>query len=193
MLTDLAAVPPRLSADSYVVVATQGQYDEDALAAVLRSEAGYVGLVASAKRAESVFQYLRDSGLDSRDLERLRCPAGLSLGAVTPSEIALSIAAEILQVRRSRSSGRPRTTSEAVPQAATTSRDASEALDPVCGMAVAVATARHTSEHEGQTIYFCASGCRERFEQEPERYLASLAQHPARIVNVVRGEMAAVR
>ena len=180
LLTDLAAVPPRLSADSYVVVATQGQYDEDALAAVLRSGAAYVGLVASAKRAESVLQYLRDSGFDSRELERLRCPAGLSLGAVTPSEIALSIAAEILQERRSRPAGRRRAASEPVPQAATTSASAAEALDPVCGMTVAIATARYTSEREGQTIYFCAAGCRERFEQEPERYLPARAQHPAR-------------
>ena len=55
------------------------------------------------------------------------------------------------------------------------SGDASgEALDPVCGMTVDIATARHTTEHEGQMIYFCAPGCRQRFEQEPARYLAAL-------------------
>ena len=65
---------------------------------------------------------------------------------------------------------------ELVPQPATTSASVAEALDPVCGMTVAVATALHMSEHEGQTIYFCAAGCRERFEQEPERYLAARPQ-----------------
>ena len=177
VLTDLAAVPPRLSPDSYVAVATQGQYDEDALAAVLRSEAGHVGLVASAKRAESVLQYLHDSGFDSQDLERLRCPAGLSLGAVTPPEIALSIAAEILQVKRSRSAQHREAALEAAAADPSAAGSASEALDPVCGMAMAVATARHTSEHEGQTIYFCDAGCRERFVQEPQRYPAARAQN----------------
>ena len=175
VLADLEAATARLSADSYVVVATQGQYDEDALAAVLRSEAAYVGLVASVKRAEAVLDYLRGSGFGAPELERLYCPAGLSLGAVTPSEIALSIAAEILQVRRTQPARQPAAAPEPLLLTAVPSGDASGgALDPVCGMTVDIATARHTTEHEGQTIYFCAPGCRQRFEQEPARYLAAL-------------------
>ena len=181
LLTDLEAATARLSADSYVVVATQGQYDEDALAAVLRSEAAYVGLVASVKRAEAVLDYLRASGFGPSELERLYCPAGLSLGAVTPSEIALSIAAEILQTRRSQPARQPEPASQSTAEpllltAVPSTTDAAEpgsALDPVCGMTVDIATARHTSEHEGETVYFCAAGCRQRFEQEPARYLAA--------------------
>ena len=194
LLTDLEATAARLRADSYVVVATQGQYDEEALAAVLRSEAAYVGLVASTKRAEAVLHYLRESGFGLHELERLHCPAGLSLGAVTPPEIALSIAAEILQLRREQPVGQPQSTHEPLTltpisgdsgeRAESTvqpliltplpAAGGEQALDPICGMTVDVATARHTSEYEGQTVYFCAAGCRQRFEQEPERYAAAL-------------------
>ena len=190
LLTDLEATAARLRADSYVVVATQGQYDEEALAAVLRSEAAYVGLVASTKRAEAVLHYLRESGFGMNELERLHCPAGLSLGAVTPSEIALSIAAEILQVRREQPARQPEPAAASAPEpliltpipagseAAAPEPQAGaggeQGIDPICGMTVDVATARHTTEHEGRTVYFCAAGCRQRFEQEPERYAAAL-------------------
>jgi YHS domain-containing protein len=45
------------------------------------------------------------------------------------------------------------------------------AKDPVCGMDVDVATAKHTSEYKGQTYYFCAPGCKKAFDTEPETYL----------------------
>lgn len=161
--TDLKAAARRVGAGSYVVVATQGQYDEDALAAVLGSGAAYVGLVASPRRAASVLEYLRESGFGPDELECLRCPAGLELGAVTPAEIALSIAAELLKARRSA----PR------PGAGPGPEDGAAApLDPVCGMEVDPASARYVSEHEGRPVYFCAAGCRERFEREPGRYLS---------------------
>ena len=199
LLTDLEATAARLRADSYVVVATQGQYDEEALAAVLRSEAAYVGLVASTKRAEAVLHYLRESGFGMNELERLHCPAGLSLGAVTPPEIALSIAAEILQVRREQPARQTEATASSAPEpliltpvppagsgqppestpeplilTPIPAGDGEQGIDPICGMTVDVATARHTTEYEGQTVYFCAAGCRRRFEQDPERYAAAL-------------------
>jgi YHS domain-containing protein len=45
-----------------------------------------------------------------------------------------------------------------------------EALDPVCGMIVEVATARYITNHNGQTYYFCAKSCQHTFEAEPEKY-----------------------
>ncbi len=169
LLTSLDEVPARLQASSYVVVATQGQYDEDALAAVIRSDVAYIGLIASKRRAEAIFEYLRDQGVESAQLERVRCPAGLDLGGVTPPEIALSIVAEMLEIRR-------RGTATAVVQAqssTSTSTKALEALDPVCGMTVEIASARYTSEHGGQHYYFCSVRCQESFQLEPPRYLAA--------------------
>ena len=176
LLTELDQVPQRISSDSYVVVATQGHYDEDALAAVLRSQAAYVGLVASKRRAEAVFAFLREQGIDAQAIERVRCPAGLSLGGVTPSEIALSIAAEMLQVRRQRLAA-PAAGREAQPSASAAAEPL-EARDPVCGMTVEIATARHSSEHGGQHFYFCNPRCLDSFRREPERYLASPAPKP---------------
>src|SRR6266849_1605393 len=95
---DLIAI--KVNEHIYILVATHGQYDEDALEQALRSPACYVGMVGSRKRAEACRAYLRSSGLTAAQIARLRIPAGLDLGAVTPDEIAASILAELVQVRR---------------------------------------------------------------------------------------------
>lgn len=97
---DLAGLDP--GASPYVVVASQGGWDEEALEAALRREASYVGLVASPTRAAAVRSYLRDQGVPEDRLAALRAPAGLDLGAETAEEVALSILAELVQVRRGR-------------------------------------------------------------------------------------------
>ena len=171
LVPDLEEAAGRAGAGSYVVVATQGQYDEEALSAALRSGAAYVGLVASPRRAAAVRGYLRESGFDAPALERLRCPAGLDLGAVTPGEIALSIAAELLQLRRGGRAEEPAAAADRAPAAAAPPPGAAAPVDPVCGMRVESRPARHVSEHDGLTVYFCAASCRERFEREPGRYL----------------------
>ena len=85
---DLASVAltPRTS----IVVATHGRFDEDALEQALRSEADYVSLVASPTRARVVIESLRAREIPDDRLRRLKAPAGLDLGAVTPEEIAVS-------------------------------------------------------------------------------------------------------
>ena len=95
---DLASVA--MTARTAVVVATHGRFDEDALAEALRSEADYVSLVASPTRARVVAESLRARGIPEDRLRRLKAPAGLDLGAVTPEEIAVSILAEIVAHRR---------------------------------------------------------------------------------------------
>lgn len=162
------AVRDRVSPSSYVVVATQGAYDEEALEAFIDTSAGYIGLVASEKRAASIFQYLRDKGVQPELQQRVTCPAGLRLGAVTPPEIAFSIMGEILQLTR-------RNAGQAViaPQPAAAAVEAvpdTEMVDPVCGMSVQAAEARYTSEYAGQTFAFCCASCQERFDREPERF-----------------------
>ena len=102
---ELAATP-----NSFIVVASHGNYDEDALEWALRTDAAYVALVASPKRAVSVRAYLAESGLSAAQLGRLKAPAGLDLGAVTPEEIALSVLAEVVQVRRRGTTGAAPTT-----------------------------------------------------------------------------------
>ena len=166
LYADLQAVRTRVGPRSYVVVATQGGYDEEALEAVVDTPACYIGLVASGRRAATIFQYLRDKGIQPELIQRVKCPAGLQLGAVTPPEIAFSIMGEILQLRRSnRAIDAARTAApatEVIPDTAV--------VDPVCGMTVQVAGARYTSAYDGKTFLFCGVGCKERFDREPERY-----------------------
>ena len=97
---DYAAVAP--AARDFAVVATQHRGDHESLGRLLSSEVGHIALIASRKRAGLVLAYLRKVGLDRQALDRIQAPAGLALGARTPEEIALSVIAEIVLVRRSR-------------------------------------------------------------------------------------------
>ena len=159
VVDDLAAVPvtPRTA----IVVATHGRFDEDALERALLSDAEYVSLVASPTRTRVILESLRARAIPDARLGRLKAPAGLDLGAVTPEEIAVSILAEIV-ARRRRPPGTP---PASVPVAAPT-----EARDPVCGMTVTIATAHHRSEGPGGAVYFCCASCMSRYDREPERY-----------------------
>jgi xanthine dehydrogenase accessory factor len=161
--TDLGALAPGAGSRTFAVVATMGERDEEALAAALAGMPAYLGVVASAKRFAQIRDTLLARGAHEDSLERVKSPAGLDIGAQTPEEIAVSILAEIVQVRR-RLAAEP-AESPGLPVAA-----ASEQVDPVCGMKVTVAGARHTAESAGRTWYFCCGGCRERFLTAPERF-----------------------
>ncbi len=159
---DFAQLPR--SPETYVVVASHGNYDEDALEWALTTDAAYVALVASPKRGQAVRQYLAESGVPADRLSRLKCPAGLDLGANSPEEIALSVLAEIVQWRH-------RPPAQAAPAQAAGPATPTQAIDPVCGMTVEIATARYTYAYAGQTYYFCAPGCKRSFSKKPEKYL----------------------
>jgi xanthine dehydrogenase accessory factor len=137
------------STTTAVVVATMGAGDEDALAAAASSGAEYVGLVASRKKARFLFEFLRASGVSAEALARVKAPAGLDLGGMTPGEIALSILAEIVQRA---ASGERRA---AAPQVET-----SLPIDPICGMTVDPTTAKYTLVQGDRTIYFCCPHCK---------------------------------
>jgi xanthine dehydrogenase accessory factor len=170
-----------ITRNTHVVVASHGNYDEDMLVAALQSEAPYVALIASKKRAGAILQYLNESNLTQEQIARLKYPAGLDFGAVTPEEIALSILAEIIQRRRNSPATGGLDTSENNARPPAVSRlklpvarpPATEAIDPVCGMTVEIATAHFTSEYNGKTYYFCAAGCKRSFDKEPQKYVQS--------------------
>lgn len=154
---------------TFVVVATHGYGDEEALADALRSDAPYVGLIASRTRAASVCATLRSMGIAEEQLARLHAPAGLDIRARRGDEIALSIMAEIVQARRGLEQiAWAQHVGELAPDVAAAP---ATAIDPVCGMTVEIATARATHEHEGTMYYFCCPGCRGRFARHPERFL----------------------
>jgi molybdenum cofactor cytidylyltransferase len=94
---DLRALSSPLDRASYVVIATMEAYGGEALAVAVRSDAAYIGLVANRRRATALLADLAKEGFSTRELERVRTPAGLDIRAETPEEIALSVAAEIVQ------------------------------------------------------------------------------------------------
>jgi xanthine dehydrogenase accessory factor len=94
------ALPVVADAPRFVVVSTQGRGDEAALKAALSIDAHYVTFVGSRRKIESIRTSLTEKGMPDERFARLKGPAGLDLGAITPDEIALSILAEILALRR---------------------------------------------------------------------------------------------
>jgi xanthine dehydrogenase accessory factor len=98
------ALPVDDAAARYVVVSTQGRGDDAALLAALAVDVDYVAFVGSRKKAEALKAELTKRGVAAERLKKLKAPAGLDLGAITPDEIAISILAEIVAVRRGKDS-----------------------------------------------------------------------------------------
>jgi xanthine dehydrogenase accessory factor len=135
-------------------VATMGHGDEDALASALKAGVGYVGLVASGRRAAVVLDALRERGVAEEELARVRSPAGRDLGPSTQEEIAVAVLAELVDWRHGLAGRGPAVEAPAP----------AEAVDPVCGMTVAVAGAP-TAVRDGVRWYFCSVGCRDHFQR----------------------------
>jgi xanthine dehydrogenase accessory factor len=100
---DTDAAPQR-----FVVVATQGKGDEAALRAALAGGADYVAFVGSRRKFATLSDRLARDGIDPEALKRVRAPAGLDINAITPDEIALSILAQIIALRRAGDRGADR-------------------------------------------------------------------------------------
>jgi xanthine dehydrogenase accessory factor len=112
----LAAAP--IHADNYLVVVTRNVLvDRELMPVLLATDAAYIGVIGSRRRWEETRRLLREDGLPESALRRVRSPIGLELKAETPAEIALSIMAEILMVRRG-GGGEPMATTRAEPAAA---------------------------------------------------------------------------
>jgi len=146
----------------YAVVASMGVNDEDAVAAALAMRPAYVGVVASRTRFAVLRETLLGRGVAAQALDAIRNPAGLDIGGRLPEELALSILAEIVQVRRAVQRGA---------DVAPIVEPVAEEIDPVCSMRVGVATARHTGEWNGRTWYFCNARCKDTFLAAPHRYV----------------------
>jgi xanthine dehydrogenase accessory factor len=160
---------------SMVVVATQGHGDEEVLECAAAARPAYLGLVGSRRRGATVLGYLADRGVPQDQLDRVRVPAGLDLGSTTHQEIAVAILAELVQLRASGALTGARTGtrdwgSAAAAASAASSASAGIAQDPVCGMAVTLASSRPV-RYEGTDYYFCCAGCRQAFEQDPDAYV----------------------
>jgi xanthine dehydrogenase accessory factor len=90
-----------IDANTYIVIVTRGhRHDEQALAAVIDSRARYIGMIGSRRKIALIYDDLRRQGKTQEQLDRVHAPIGLDIKAVTPEEIAVSIAAELISIRR---------------------------------------------------------------------------------------------
>lgn len=99
-LVDGFAIELETRGERYLVVSTQGRGDEAALKAAVVVRADYIGFVGSHRKMAALKQQLAEAGVEPTALDRVKGPAGLDLGAITPEEIALSVLAEIISIRR---------------------------------------------------------------------------------------------
>lgn len=156
-LSQIKITPP-----TFIVVSTQGEDDEEALEKAVTANAQYTAFVASRVKSEKVFEYLRERGIAGERLSKVRVPAGLDIHAASPEEIAVSILAEIIQVKGTRTVAP--TANMTLPLLT------QEGRDPVCGMMVQVAGAKYKSDFRGTSFYFCCPRCKQTFDQQPEKY-----------------------
>ena len=100
---DIPIKDREFGSDSYIVIVTRGHaHDELVLRAALRTSAAYVGMIGSRRKREAIYMHLLADGYSQSDIDRVHSPIGMSIGAETPEEIAISIAAEMIKVRAER-------------------------------------------------------------------------------------------
>ncbi|HEX4386094.1 MAG TPA: XdhC family protein [Myxococcales bacterium] len=146
----------------FAVVATMGENDEESLAVALEAKASYVAVVASRKRFSELRESMVARGIAVELLDQIHNPAGLDIGARVPEEVALSILAQIVQLRQS-------VKQPVQPPVLVVQTE----LDPVCGMTVEVANARHRGQYQGRDYFFCNARCKEKFLAFPDKFLAA--------------------
>jgi xanthine dehydrogenase accessory factor len=153
--------PEVIDGATAVVVASHGNHEEAVLAAALRAGVPYVALVASRRRGGAVRAELE---VDEQLRAQLHTPAGLDIGARTPEEIAVSILAELVaRVHADPVPGRAEAEAEAQ---VTVGSEVAVAIDPACGMRVAITDATPRLSLPGGPAYFCSEGCRDGYARE---------------------------
>lgn len=160
-------------ARTFLVVATQGDRDEQALEAALSVTSRYTGFVGSRKKWSELRVSLQQKGFSEQQLDAVHAPVGLDINGKTPEEVAISILAEMIQhyrtvdvsqmaFARAQTVQAPGAVADARPQMIT---------NPVCGMPISLRMAKYILEYEGEPIYFCCDGCKVSFEKDPDLYM----------------------
>ena len=167
--------PEPAADDLALIVAAHGRDELHALRCALEVGVPYVGLVASDRRGAGVLEELRRDGVGEALLERIDVPAGIPIGSHIAGEIAVSILAKVVSVRRGTEpkEGQTPVTKSAQPKEGQTpvtdsAQTAPLAVDPICGMTVAAVESTPSLERDGKTVYFCSEGCKAKFLAEGE-------------------------
>ena len=158
--------PEPSATDLALVVAAHGRDELHTLRRGLEVGVPYIGLVASRKRGAGVLAELSADGVPKEQLALIDVPAGIDIGARAPSEIALSILASIVAVRRGKEGSGSAADRTSVPASAEAPAGPPLAIDPICGMTVAAVPGTPSVQVDGETIYFCCEGCAAKFEAQ---------------------------
>lgn len=142
-----------------VVVSSHGRDEIPAIRAALDAGVGFVGLVASSRRGTAVLAEMRLSEAERR---RVHTPAGLRIGARTAQEIALSVLAEIVAAVRTQGLT-PAPAGDADRVKTSVPAPGTQVVDPVCGMTVTVSADTPHLVDDGEHVWFCGTGCRDRY------------------------------
>lgn len=151
---------------SHIVVCTQGENDEQAIANALSANPASIAFVASRKKANSVYKTLRGMGITFDQLKKIKTPAGMDIGAKTPQEVAISILAEIIKSKYEQAVEQK----DGLDTAPALNNNPAIFINPVCQVPVDKATAKHVINFKEKDYYFCCDGCKVVFEKEPEKY-----------------------
>lgn len=165
--------------NTYIVVATQGEDDEENVFKALSTSADYVGYVSSKKKSKQIKEFLQGKDLTSERIESLKSPVGFDINAKLAGEVAISILAEIIKDFRTEQSentaccGSSKEQKEQVKKAIESNDKFSEEyyINPVCGVPVSKKSPKHVIDYKGEAVYFCCDGCKVSFEKNPAQYI----------------------
>lgn len=171
-----------ITRQTYAVVATMGEFDQDYVEKLADLDVPYVGVVAGKKRASYILSFLRAKNVPEDRLSKIKAPAGIYIRAITAEEIALSIMAEIVESARTKNND-PREyaqniavhdtpkTHEISQQDESKMRHTAKVLvDPVCGMTID-ASSNYFTKVNDRIVYFCCESCKDSFDSDPRKYL----------------------
>ena len=157
--------------NTFIVVCTQGENDEQGLIEAINLNPRYLAFVSSRKKANSIYSQLKKRGITIDMLKTIKTPAGLDIQAKTPQEVAISILAEIVQTKRTVKTNADQESQTDAVAIAMQELDENIYINPVCNIPVQKDTAKHVLEYKGEKVYFCCDGCKVSFEKDPTAYM----------------------
>ena len=152
--------------NTFIVIATQGEDDEESIRKALETSCNYVGFISSLRKSVKIKEYLEQTELSANRINELKTPVGMDINAKLPEEIAISILAEIVELFRD--------PNRKVDNESDTVINDDTYINPVCGVSVSKKDAKHVLEYGAHTVYFCCDGCKVSFDTEPEKYIEVL-------------------
>jgi xanthine dehydrogenase accessory factor len=179
--------------NTYIIVTTQGEDDENSVLKAMQTSARFVGFVASKKKSEDIKAFLSGQGVSEERISDLRSPVGLDINAKLASEVAISILADIVDHFRegdlskapdSKSSSSCCSSSSSSSSATQNPKEKKSEptpeeikfaeeyyINPVCNVPVSRTSPKHVLEYKGEKVYFCCDGCKVSFEKNPAQYI----------------------